>query len=73
MNHHLTVSIADDGRGFDASGYYGSSTQPAGQGLDIMRERAESVDGKLRVTSMPGRGAEIHVEVPAKSRQAQLA
>jgi signal transduction histidine kinase len=34
----------------------------------VMRERAESIGGKLRVLSLPGRGTEVQVEVPANNQ-----
>lgn len=71
-DHHLAVSIADDGCGFDALAYYGNGTQSPSQGLDIMRERAESVGGKLSVLSMTGRGTEIQVDMPVNSGQGRL-
>jgi len=61
---HLEVSIADDGCGFDALAYYQGRVQTGGHGLAVMRERAESIGGRLRVLSMPGQGTEVQVEVP---------
>ncbi len=72
VNNHLAVSIADDGCGFDALAYYHGRTGAAGQGLAIMRERAESVSGKFRVLSMPGRGTEVQVEVPFALHRGRL-
>jgi len=66
--HHLTVSISDDGSGFDSVAYYRNAKLLKRQGLAIMRERAESVGGKFRVLSMPGKGTEIQVKVPVDSR-----
>lgn len=71
VNSHLKVSIADDGRGFDAVAYYNDGVQAKGHGLAVMQERAESVGGKLRVLSLPGRGTEIQVEVPATQGRTQ--
>ncbi len=65
VDNHFEVKIADDGCGFDAMAYYQGGMQPEGHGLSVMRERAESIGGKLRVISMPGRGTEVQVEVPA--------
>jgi two-component system NarL family sensor kinase len=45
----LTVSVADDGKGFDPS------SVEAGLGLLNMRERTEALDGELQITSRPGR------------------
>jgi signal transduction histidine kinase len=65
VDNHFEVKIADDGCGFDALAYYQGGMQTEGHGLAVMRERAESIGGKLRVISMPGRGTEVQVEVPA--------
>jgi Signal transduction histidine kinase len=64
MNHHLEMSIADDGCGFDTLGYYRNGRWTKGYGLAIMKERADSIGGKLDVLSSPGHGTEIQVEVP---------
>jgi signal transduction histidine kinase len=53
----LRVRVVDTGRGFDAG-------RPArGFGLTSMRERAESLGGRLRVRSSPGEGTEVEVEL----------
>jgi signal transduction histidine kinase len=58
-----TVSIRDDGRGFDVArvpdeGNGGSF------GMETMRERAQSVGGKLSLTSRPGEGTTVTIELP---------
>ena len=69
VDNHFEVSIADDGCGFDALAYYqGGMQHTRGHGLAVMRERAESIGGKLRVLSMPGKGTEVQVEVPANNQ-----
>jgi signal transduction histidine kinase len=52
----ITLSISDDGRGFDPSG-----VTPHGLGLGIMRERAQAIDAALSIASEPGDGTEITV------------
>lgn len=58
----LTVTIADDGRGFDTKrsrqGRTGSS------GLVNMRERAATVGGTLKVESKPGSGTIVTLVLP---------
>ena len=61
----VRIRIQDNGRGFDP-------TQAAGEGhfgLRFMRERAESLGGRLQVASMPEEGTCIEVEIPAISKQ----
>jgi signal transduction histidine kinase len=69
VNRHLKVSIADNGCGFDALAHYQGGAPARGHGLAVMRERAESIGGRLRVLSMPGQGTEVQVEVPANRRR----
>lgn len=55
----LTVSVADDGAGFDAA-----AAPPGGHfGLVGMRERVRKLGGDLRVASAPGRGTTVGVRV----------
>ncbi len=62
VDGNLTGLIEDDGCGFDeqsmewiARGHFG---------LQIMRERARSIDGQLNVVSSPGHGTRISIVVP---------
>lgn len=59
----LRFTITDNGKGFDIDkkSDIGSRT---GLGLDIMKERAESIEGSLSITSAPGRGTKVILEVP---------
>ena len=59
INGHLQMNIIDDGRGFDMT----RTSLGKGSGIAIMRERAESIGGKLQVLSTPGKGTHIKVEV----------
>jgi signal transduction histidine kinase len=64
--HHLRLSIADDGCGFDPrarSGHPG-----AGFGLVSMSERAEALGGTFDVVSAPGSGTTIEVVMPCRAR-----
>jgi PAS domain S-box-containing protein len=57
----LTLVVSDDGAGFDVK-----APACAGcWGLVTMRERAESIGGRLTVVSAPGRGTRVEVGVPA--------
>jgi PAS domain S-box-containing protein len=58
---YLLLRIADDGCGF-------KSPREGGIGLVSMRERAESLDGTLTVSSTPGRGTVVEVRVPAQAQ-----
>jgi signal transduction histidine kinase len=60
---HDTVSIevSDDGRGFDPA-----AVGPDHFGLRSMRGRVADLGGRLEITSTPGRGTTLRVEVPAR-------
>jgi signal transduction histidine kinase len=53
----VSVTIADDGRGFDA-------TRTRGMGLLGMEERVTHLDGTFSISSSPGVGAAVRVELP---------
>ncbi|GII63111.1 hypothetical protein Skr01_31960 [Sphaerisporangium krabiense] len=55
----LTLEISDDGDGFDVD------APVRGLGLVSMRDRAEEAGGALRVSSEPGAGTTVLLEVPA--------
>jgi signal transduction histidine kinase len=59
----LRALVADTGRGFDLD----ASRRDAHYGLAIMRERAEGVGGRLTVTSSPGQGTEVRVDMPIET------
>lgn len=56
----LRFSVKDDGIGFD------SDTQPAGNGLANLRDRAGSIGGHLKIQSAAGQGTliELRVDLP---------
>jgi signal transduction histidine kinase len=57
----LTLSIADDGRGFDAE----EAAKIEGHfGLKTMRERAESIGARFELATAPGAGSRVTVELP---------
>ncbi|OGO09415.1 MAG: hypothetical protein A2Y61_05725 [Chloroflexi bacterium RBG_13_60_13] len=61
-NGRIQVSVADDGRGFDPNE---AASEAHRYGLQIMRERAESIGGTLEVLSRPGAGTRIIVGLPS--------
>jgi signal transduction histidine kinase len=58
---NIELSVRDNGAGFCADQVGG---QPKSFGLTGMRERAKLLGGTLRVTSSPGQGARIRLELP---------
>ncbi len=59
----LLMTVSDDGRGFELT-RADNSGQAGGHGLNSMGRRAHNVGGNLRVTSKPGGGTCILMEVP---------
>ena len=55
----LTLTIADDGVGFDADGAAGT-----GLGLTSMQERVEALGGTVAIRSRPGAGTRVEIRVP---------
>ena len=60
----LVVTVADNGRGFDAD-EPGVDVRGKGLGLLSMRERAELAGGELAVQSIPGGGCRVVLHIPA--------
>jgi len=64
----LGITLHDDGVGFssdqDRQGHFG---------LDIMSERAESVGGRLTVSSAPGVGSKVQIWVPGQDTEVEPA
>jgi signal transduction histidine kinase len=54
----LVVTVSDDGRGFDTSG------PVSGVGLVNMRDRIDSVGGRLTLQSVAGTGTTLRADVP---------
>lgn len=63
----LDICVRDDGSGFDPRSI--SRSAYFHQGLAIMRERVESLHGKIRLDSVPGRGTTVRVSVPLDAAQ----
>ena len=66
----LTLTVADNGRGFDPHGVAPSASPAAG--LRVMRERAEVAGGDLHVDSAPGQGTTITLRLPLGSQSRQF-
>ncbi len=58
----VTLTVRDDGKGFDAD--HPPSPTSGHFGLFGMKERAIKLGADLRVTSKPGEGASVHLDVP---------
>jgi signal transduction histidine kinase len=60
----FVVQIADDGCGFDAQSIGNESVLRGSLGMINMRERAERIDGSLKVDSEPDAGTTVTLIVP---------
>jgi signal transduction histidine kinase len=71
LNGAVRMRISDDGKGFHAAAGSngGSGTR---LGLLGMRERLEMVGGKFTLTSRPGKGTVVTVEIPVAERSLRL-
>jgi len=59
----IVICISDQGRGFDPAENF---RPPRGWGLAGMRERVESLAGRLNLQSSPGHGTSVEVVIPLK-------
>ncbi|MFC1409589.1 sensor histidine kinase [Streptacidiphilus sp. N1-12] len=57
----ITLEVQDDGKGFSATT---SNSTPRGYGLRGMRARVEQVHGRVDISSAPGEGTRVRVEIP---------
>lgn len=62
---HLTVTVTDDGLGFDPGAPRRRDEFPH-FGLSTMRERAESLGGTMTIDSKPGGGTRVSVRLPVR-------
>jgi len=60
----LTLSISDDGRGFD---FEEGHRKEGHWGLKNMRERAAQIHGSCKITTAAGRGTHVEIRVPWSS------
>ncbi len=64
LGNRLVIQVQDDGQGFDVPQQQDAATRRGSYGLLNMRERAESVDGSIGITSARGRGTTVTLTVP---------
>ena len=69
----VTVTVADDGAGFDAPNVTEHAESNGHFGLVGMRERAEAVGGSLAVRSAPGTGTMIVAVIPYEASRTIVA
>jgi PAS domain S-box-containing protein len=60
----VTVTVADDGRGFDVADIRSRPSAALHFGLDTLVERARAAGGYVDIASAPGEGTRISIAVP---------
>ncbi len=60
----VSLTVQDDGQGFDPAQVSGRVSSAGGLGLTQMRERVETRGGAYRVQSGPGRGTRVEATLP---------
>jgi signal transduction histidine kinase len=63
---NISLKITDYGSGFEPNQIF---VAPRGWGLAGMKERSESVGGKMQIHSSPSLGTTVEVEIPILSKQ----
>jgi signal transduction histidine kinase len=66
QNGNLQVMVGDNGQGFDLQADSNAEPTSAGLGLIMMRERVTAVNGRLDVSSKPGKGTIITARIPVE-------
>jgi len=65
----LDLTIEDDGKGFETATWCGPDAEGHRLGLLGMEERARLLRGSFDVSSQPGEGTTVHVNVPRATEQ----
>lgn len=60
----LTLTVEDNGQGFDPNPATTDTDHPAGWGLLGIRERTVLLGGRYQIDSAPGQGTRVQVQVP---------
>ncbi len=60
----VTLSVTDNGQGFELSPSHLSTTHSSGIGLAGMQERLQLLGGQFRITSNPGQGTSLTATIP---------
>lgn len=66
---HFAMQITDDGCGFNMAA---GTENGSGLGLSNMRERADEIGAKLTITSDPGKGTQIFIELALEETEVPI-
>jgi signal transduction histidine kinase len=64
LDHHIALSVKDDGIGFDLK-----KIKPQSYGLTGMRQRVEAAGGRMQIKSAQGSGTLLTISLPTQSLQ----
>ncbi len=67
----ITVTITDNGRGFDPEEVLRMNIQKRGLGIRGMQERVSILGGTIDIRSRPAAGTQIAIEIPLKIPEAE--
>jgi len=63
----VTLTVSDNGVGFDLQRLTGAGSGPGGLGIAGMGERARVVGGVVTIESSPGQGTTVRAEIPVST------
>jgi len=63
---YITLSIEDDGTGFNVPGESAREMSQKKMGLWSMEQRASILGGRLSIQSKPGKGTRVFIKIPLK-------
>jgi signal transduction histidine kinase len=70
LDDQISLDVADNGRGFDATASPAAPDRTRGHGLPAMRIRARQSGGTLTVESTPGEGTVVSAAIPLTVKEA---
>lgn len=62
------LEVLDNGVGFDLKAVNGSYETSGSLGMITLRERAELINGRIKIESIPGKGTSVQVAIPLTDR-----
>ena len=65
---HVSVTVSDNGCGFEPNDAAAAPDSEPHFGLDTMRERVEKIGGRLRIESASGERTTVHAVARVRSR-----
>lgn len=62
----ITLTVADNGKGFDPAALPATTPGSGGFGLQAMADRARTLGGTITLTTAPGQGTAIQLQIPIR-------